>query len=137
VLQALRRQKIPSLSPRRRTLGPAESNIKDELFGHIPKEDPAYLRTIAFIKRNEGCLPASEKRMVAVLCDLATCPNPVACEYLGARVRPSPAASAIREAEVKRGKNGTAGAEAILLTMRFVSVKTMEQQSIMMLHRVR
>ena len=43
---------------------------------------------------------------------------------------------------VKRGKNGAADAEAICEavarpTMRFVDVKTTEQQSIMMLHRVR
>ena len=43
---------------------------------------------------------------------------------------------------VKRGKNGAADAEAICEavtrpTMRFVPVKTPEQQSVMMLHRVR
>ena len=43
---------------------------------------------------------------------------------------------------VKRGKNDAADAEAICEavgrpTMRFVSVKTPEQQSVMMLHRVR
>src|SRR5580704_15220891 len=43
---------------------------------------------------------------------------------------------------VKRGKNDAADAEAICEavtrpTMRFVGVKTVEQQSIMMLHRVR
>ena len=43
---------------------------------------------------------------------------------------------------VKRGKNDAADAEAICEavagpTMRFVGVKTTEQQSIMMLHRVR
>ncbi len=43
---------------------------------------------------------------------------------------------------VKRGKNDTADAEAICEavtrpTMRFVPVKTPEQQSVMMLHRVR
>ncbi len=43
---------------------------------------------------------------------------------------------------VKRGKNDAADAEAICEavtrpTMRFVAVKTPEQQSVMMLHRVR
>lgn len=43
---------------------------------------------------------------------------------------------------VKRGKNDAADAEAICeavtrLTMRFVAVKSLEQQSVMMLHRVR
>ena len=46
------------------------------------------------------------------------------------------------KAYVKRGKNDAADAEAICEavgrpTMRFVSVKTPEQQSVMMLHRVR
>ena len=43
---------------------------------------------------------------------------------------------------VKRGKNDAADAEAICEavtrpTMRFVAVKTPEQQSVLMLHRVR
>ncbi len=43
---------------------------------------------------------------------------------------------------VKRGKNDAAGAEAICEAvtrpaMRFVAAKTPEQQSVMMLHRVR
>jgi transposase len=59
---------------------------------------------------------------------------------LGPEVKPMPAQYV--EPYVKRGKNDAADAEAICEpvarpTMRFVGVKTPEQQSIMMLHRVR